>query len=193
MTPDQIHLFHNNNIDVTTKTMTLFGEVDEEMALSAVKNLHILNQTNGTISIYLNTPGGSISDGRVIYDCIKYSSNVVNIYCFGEVYSCGTLILMAGDNRVMLPSSKLLLHSGNEGLSQEHPRNIDQAYANLRDDEKYLENTYLNRMNEKRKKDKKKMLTTKDIRDLITWDRYVLPEEALQLGLITSIGYRLGE
>lgn len=193
MNADQIHIFHNNNLCIPTKTMTLFGEVDEEMAISAVKNLHILNQTNGAISIYLNTQGGSIADGRVIYDCIKYSLNVVNIYCFGEVYSCGTLILMAGDNRVMLPSSKILLHSGNEGLAHEHPRNIDQAYANLRDDEEYLENIYLDRINEKRRKDKKKLLTVKDIRDLITWDKYMKPEEALKMGLITSIGYRLGE
>jgi ATP-dependent protease ClpP protease subunit len=134
-----------------------------------------------------------LNSGRAIYDAIKFSSNVVRIVCFGTVMSCGTLILMAGDHRIMTPNSKLMLHSGQEGLSQDHPRNIDQAYANLRDDEEFLETIYLDRLNEKQRKDKKKLLTSKTVRDLITWDRYMNSTEALKLGLITSIGYRLGE
>lgn len=193
MNIDQIITFHNTELSIPTKTMILSGDVDDDMAVNALKNLHILNQSNGMITVYLFTDGGDLSSGKVIYDAIKYSSNVVRVICFGNVMSCGTLILMAGDQRIMMPSSKLMLHSGNEGLSQEHPRNIDVAYQNLRDDEEFLENVYLDRMNDKRRKDKKKLLTTKDVRDLITWDRYLKPEEALQLGLITSIGYRLGE
>jgi ATP-dependent protease ClpP protease subunit len=193
MTPDQILLLHTNNLDITTKTITLIGDVDDGMFENCVKNLHILNQTNGLITIILNTDGGSLNSGRAIYDAIKFSSNVVRIVCFGTVMSCGTLILMAGDHRIMTPNSKLMFHSGQEGLSQDHPRNIDQAYANLRDDEEFLETIYLDRLNEKQRKDKKKLLTSKTVRDLITWDRYMNSTEALKLGLITSIGYRLGE
>jgi ATP-dependent Clp protease protease subunit len=193
MTPDQIALLHNYNIDVTTKTITLTGEVNDDMADSAMKNLHILNQTNGKITIYLNSDGGDLSSGKVIYDAIKYSSNVIRIVCFSNVMSCGTLILMAGDERIMMPNSKLMVHSGNEGLGQEHPRNIDKAYENLRKDEEFIESVYLDRINEKLRKDKKKLLTSKSIRDLITWDTYLSPEESLKMGLITSIGYRLGE
>lgn len=193
MTLDQISLLHNYHIDITTKTITLSGEVNDEMADTALKNLHILNQTNGKITIYLTTDGGDLSAGKVIYDAIRYSSNVIRIVCFSNVMSCGTLILMAGDERIMSAHSMLMLHSGNEGLGQEHPRNIDKAYANLRRDEAFIESVYLDRMNEKLRKDKKKLLTSKSIRDLITWDTYISPEEALKLGLITSIGYRLGE
>lgn len=193
MNIDQIVTFHNYNIDVTTKTITLTGEVNDEMADTALKNLHILNLTNGKITIYLNTDGGSLDSGKVIYDAIKYSSNVIEIVCFSSVMSCGTLILMAGDKRTMSKNSRLMLHSGSEGLGIEHPRNVDAAYNNLRKDEEFIENVYLERMNEKRRLDKKKLLTRKDIRDLITFDKYMDPEEALKLGLITSIGYRLGE
>jgi ATP-dependent Clp protease protease subunit len=193
MTIDQLVTFHNYNIDVTTKTITLTGEVNDEMADTTLKNLHILNQSNGKITIYLNSDGGDLSSGKVIYDAIKYSSNVIRIICFSSVMSCGSLILMAGDERIMMPNSLLMLHSGNEGLGQEHPRNIDKAYANLRRDEEFIESVYLERMNEKLRKDKKKILTSKSIRDLITWDTYIGPEEALKMGLITSIGYRLGE
>lgn len=193
MSPDQISLLHNYHINVTTKTITLTGEVNDDMAENALKNLHILNQSNGKITIYLNTDGGSLDAGKVIYDAIKYSSNVIRIVCFSNVMSCGTLILMAGDERIMMPNARLMVHSGNEGLGQEHPRNIDKAYANLRKDEEFIESAYLDRMNEKLRKDKKKLLTSKSIRDLITWDTYIDPEEALKMGLITSIGYRLGE
>lgn len=193
MTPDQITILHNYHIDVTTKTITLTGEVNDEMADIALKNLHILNLTNGKITIYISTHGGDLSAGKIIYDAIRYSSNVVEIICFGNVMSCGTLILMAGDKRTMMPNSRLMCHSGSEGLGVEHPRNVEAAFNNLRKDEEFIESVYLERMNEKQRKDKKKLLTTKNIRDMITFDRYIEPEEALQLGLITSIGYRLGE
>lgn len=193
MNIDQIVTFHNYNIDVTTKTITLTGEVNDEMADNVLKNLHILNLTNGMISIYIYTEGGDLSAAKVIYDAIKYSSNVVRIICFSNVMSCGSLILMAGDERVMSPHSKLLTHVGSEGLGVDHPRNLDQAYSNLRNDEIFIESVYLDRMNEKLRKDKKKLLTHKNIKDMLIFDRYIDPEEALKLGLITSIGYRLGE
>lgn len=193
MTPDQISLLHNYNIDITTKTITLTGEVNDEMADTALKNLHILNQTNGKITIYLSSHGGDLSSGKLIYDAVRYSSNIVEIICFSNVMSCGTLILMAGDKRTMMPNSRLMCHSGSEGLGVEHPRNIDAAYSNLRKDEEFIESIYLERINEKQRKDKKKLLTTKFVRDMITFDRYIDAEEALKMGLITNIGYRLGE
>lgn len=193
MTPDQISLLHNYNIDITTKTITLTGEVNDEMADTALKNLHILNQTNGAITVYLSTDGGDLSSGKIIYDALRYSSNVIKIVCFGNVMSCGTVILMGGDLRIMSPHSKLMTHVGSEGLGVEHPRNVDQAFNNLRDDEHFIESVYLERMNEKQRKDKKKLLTHKNIKDILMFDKYIKPEEALQLGLITSIGYRLGE
>jgi ATP-dependent protease ClpP protease subunit len=193
MTIDQIVTLHNYNIDITTKTITLTGEVNDEMADNALKNLHILNQTNGAITIYISTEGGDLSAAKIVYDAIKYSSNVVRIVCFSNVMSCGSLILMAGDERIMSPHSKLLTHIGSEGLGVDHPRNLDQAYSNLRDDEIFIEAVYLDRMNEKLRKDKKKLLTHKNIKDMLIFDRYIGPEEALKLGLITSIGYRLGE
>lgn len=193
MTIDQLVTFHNYNIDITTKTITLNGEVNDEMSDNVLKNLHILNQTNGAITIYISTEGGDLSAAKIIYDAIRYSSNIVRIVCFGNVMSCGSLILMAGDERIMSPHSKILTHVGSEGLGVDHPRNLDQAYNNLRDDEVFIESVYLDRLNEKLRKDKKKLLTHKNIKDMLIFDRYIGPEEALKLGLITSIGYRLGE
>jgi ATP-dependent Clp protease protease subunit len=193
MTPDQISIFHNYSLDVTTKTITLTGEVNDDMAEVALKNLHILNQTNGLITIFLSTDGGDLSSGKIIYDAIKFSSNVVRIICFGNVMSCGTVILMAGDERIMSVHSKLMTHVGSEGIGVEHPRNVDQALINLRNDEEFIESVYMDRMNEKLRKDKKKLLTHKHIKDMLIFDQYISPEEALKLGLITSIGYRLGE
>ncbi len=193
MTIDQLVTFHNYNIDVTTKTMILNGEVNDEMSDNVLKNLHILNQSNGAITIYISTEGGDLSAAKIIYDAIRYSSNIVRIVCFGNVMSCGSLILMAGDERIMSAHSTILTHVGSEGLGVDHPRNLDQAYSNLRNDEIFIESVYLDRMNEKLRKDKKKLLTHKNIKDMLIFDRYIKPEEALQLGLITSIGYRLGE
>lgn len=191
MNIDQINSFHSSNINVTNKIITLIGEINEERFENFIKNMIILNQTNGGILIYLNTLGGDVSYGRAIYDTIKSSSNFVTIVCVGEVQSCGTLILMAGDIRIMTESSKLLLHSGHEGLGENHPRNIDQQYKALREDEQWMTDVYKERINEKRRKDKKKMLTSSQICDSITWDTFYSPKEALSLGLITKIGHTI--
>lgn len=190
---DVISVLHNDDICYQTRTMTLFGEVGDTMMEKALKNLHFLNRSIGTITIYINSCGGDLNAGKAIYDAIKYSNNVIRIVCFGEVASCGTVILMAGDERIMTPHSKLMLHVGEEGVPSNHPRNVDALVKNHRDDENFLENVYLERVHEKNRKDKKKLMTRKDMKELLTFDRYFSPEESLKMGLITGIGYRMGD
>jgi ATP-dependent Clp endopeptidase proteolytic subunit ClpP len=188
-----ITVFHNDDICYQTRTITLFGEVSDTMMEKALKNLHFLNRSIGTITIYINSCGGDLDAGKAIYDAIKYSKNVIRIVCFGEVASCGALILMAGDERIMTPSSRLMLHAGEESVPSAHPRNVDALVKNHRDDEKFIEGVYLERIHEKNRRDKKKLMSKKDIKELLVFDRYISPEESLKMGLITGIGYRMGD
>lgn len=71
------------------------------------------------ISIYLNTPGGSVSAGLGIYDTIQLISPEVSTICTGMAASMGAVILCAGKNgkRAALPHSRIMVHQPLGGVS----------------------------------------------------------------------------
>jgi len=64
------------------------------------------------ISLYVNSPGGSVSAGLAIYDTMQYIKPEVSTICVGLAASMGALLLMAGEEgkRYSLPNSKIMLH-----------------------------------------------------------------------------------
>ena len=64
------------------------------------------------ISLYINTPGGSITAGLAIYDTMQYVSNDVETVCVGQAFSLGAVLLAGGTQgqRRALPNSRILLH-----------------------------------------------------------------------------------
>ena len=180
---DHIDQFHSNSIFVPTKTIKLTGDVDEDMYDLALANIHALDSMTGTITIKLMSDGGSVSIARAIYDLISGCKNEVRIQCYGEVSSAASIILQAADTRCMSPNSKLMIHVGAEGIPTDHPRNVDRLYEQHRFDEKWIEDVYLKRI-----KEKKKRFTRNQLKDIMTWDSYLTPKRSLELGLIDEIG-----
>jgi ATP-dependent Clp protease protease subunit len=64
------------------------------------------------ISIYINTPGGSVTSGLAIYDTMQFVKPDVNTYCVGQATSMGALLLAAGTagKRFALPHSRIMIH-----------------------------------------------------------------------------------
>ena len=64
------------------------------------------------ISLYINSPGGSISDGMAIYDTMNYIKCDVSTICIGMAASMGAFLLPSGakGNRIALPNSEILIH-----------------------------------------------------------------------------------
>jgi len=64
------------------------------------------------ISIYINTPGGSVTSGLAIYDTIQFVKPDVNTFCVGQASSMGALLLAAGSpgKRYALPHSRIMIH-----------------------------------------------------------------------------------
>lgn len=176
-------LFSDRDVFIPTKTIKMLGPVDDIMFEKTLVNLHTLDSVTGDITIKLMSPGGDLDVARGIYDLIRGCKNRVNIQCYGLVASAATLILQAGDLRCMSENSKLMIHVGSESMPQEHPRNIDALYNESRKDEAWIENIYLKSIREKKKRFPKEKL-----RDILTWDTYIDPKEALDLGLIDKIG-----
>ena len=88
--------------------------VSEEIANSIVAQMLFLEMENPEkdISLYINSPGGSVSAGLAIYDIMQFVKCDVSTVCMGMAASMGALLLAAGKNekRYILPNSKVMIH-----------------------------------------------------------------------------------
>jgi ATP-dependent Clp protease protease subunit len=92
----------------------LGSEVNDESANRICAELLLLDAEDNSrdISLYINSPGGSVTDGLAIYDTMQYVSADVRTICVGMAASMGQFLLCAGSpgKRFSLPSSRILMH-----------------------------------------------------------------------------------
>jgi len=92
----------------------LNGEVEDHMANSIVAQLIYLEgkDPNKDISLYINSPGGSVTAGFAILDTMNYIKCDVSTICVGLAASMGSLLLSAGakGKRFALPNSEIMIH-----------------------------------------------------------------------------------
>lgn len=95
--------------------IVFLGEViDEKVANIVIAQLLFLasEDEKKEIKLYINTPGGSVTDGLAIYDTMQYIKPDVSTICIGMAASMGALLLAAGakGKRFALPNSQILIH-----------------------------------------------------------------------------------
>lgn len=92
----------------------LVGVVSYERSTEAImKLLYLDSQKRGSeISLYINSPGGSVDDTMAIYDTIRFVNSPIATYCIGRAQSGAAVILAAGTKgkRYALPHAKIMLH-----------------------------------------------------------------------------------
>ena len=96
------------------RIIMLEGEVNDAMAGVIVAQLLFLESEdpNKDITIYINSPGGSVSAGMAIYDTMNYISCDVSTVCMGLAASMGAFLLSGGTKgkRYSLPNSEIMIH-----------------------------------------------------------------------------------
>ncbi|HEU4977915.1 MAG TPA: ATP-dependent Clp endopeptidase proteolytic subunit ClpP [Solirubrobacteraceae bacterium] len=130
------------------------------------------------ISIYINSPGGSIYAGLAIYDTMQFIKPDVATICCGIAMSMGSLLLTGGakGKRMSLPNSRILIHqpsAGFEGQSSDieiHAREILKVRARI--DEIYAEHTGK---------------TVEEVHKDMERDRFFSAEAAAEYGLIDRV------
>ena len=97
----------------------LSGQVEDEMANAVVAQLLFLEMDNpdADISLYINSPGGSVTAGMAIYDTMQYIKAPVRTVCVGMAASMGAFLLMAGEKgkRMALPNAEVMIHQPSGG------------------------------------------------------------------------------
>ena len=107
------------------RIIILTGEIDENTSSSIVSQLLYLDSINNDdISLYINSPGGSVSAGMAIYDTMNFIKSDVSTICVGMAASMGAFLLSSGEKgkRFSLPNSEIMIHQplgGAEGQATE--------------------------------------------------------------------------
>lgn len=103
------------------RVIFLAGEVTDELANTIVAQLIYLESKDPTkdISLYINSPGGSVTAGLAIYDTMKYIRCDVSTICIGMAASMGAFLLASGTKgkRYALPNSEIMIHQVLGGAS----------------------------------------------------------------------------
>ncbi len=93
--------------------------IDDQVANLIVAQMLFLQgeDPEKDVSLYINSPGGSITAGLAIYDTMQFIKNNVVTYCIGQAASMGAFLLLAGTKgkRFALPNSRILIHQPSMG------------------------------------------------------------------------------
>ena len=102
------------------RIILLTGEIDDNLASSVVAQLLYLDSINNDdISIYINSPGGSVTAGMAIYDTMNFIKSDVSTICLGMAASMAAFLLSSGTcgKRYILPNSEVMIHQPLGGAS----------------------------------------------------------------------------
>lgn len=90
----------------------LMGEVNSETANEVILQLRHLDRTPGDIKLFINSPGGSVTDGFAIVDFMRNCRNDISTICYGRAASMGAFILSCGakGKRFVTPLSEVMIH-----------------------------------------------------------------------------------
>jgi len=97
-----------------------------------------MEDANKEVSVYINSPGGSVTSGLAIYDTMQFIKPDVSTYCIGQATSMGAILLSAGTKgkRFALPNSRIMIHQpwgGIQGAAEDISRHAKEILK-LRDE-----------------------------------------------------------
>ena len=180
--------------DVYTRMMKdrivfLQGEVEEHMANHLVASLLLLDSQNNTpIHMYVNSPGGSVTQGMAIYDTMQLIKSPVHTIVIGQAASMGSLLAQAGDKRFMTSHARHMIHrvsSGTRGTSGSvHVQELEFEDAKRHLEESKKLNEILTNIYVKHNTADKKY---EELYEDMKFDTFLDATQALEYGLIDEI------
>lgn len=112
----------------------LVDEVNAATANELIKQLMYLEkQSNDEITLYINSPGGDVASGVAVYDYISVMRAPVRTVCIGTAASMGAILFLAGNKRLMLPRTRIMIHDPSFGRHDIGGRKSHQIQRELED------------------------------------------------------------
>jgi ATP-dependent Clp protease protease subunit len=167
------------------RVIFLVGPVNDHSANLVVAQLLFLESENPDkdISLYINSPGGSVSAGLSIFDTMQFIKPDVSTLCMGMAASMGSFLLMAGakGKRNALPNSRIMIHQPSGG-AQGQASDIEIQAREILKTREQLNRIYAERTGQPLER----------IAADMERDRWMSPPEALDYGLIDKVIDRRG-
>lgn len=162
------------------RILFMIGEINYRMATEVIMKLLYLdnNQPGTEISLYINSPGGSVDDTMAIYDTIQFIGSPIATFCIGRAQSGAAVILAAGakGKRHALPHSKIMLHQPWGGVTGQASDIKIQAEEILK--AKMVINEILSKLTGQ---------SAEKIASETERDRYMTADEAKDYGLVDEV------
>lgn len=106
-----------NRLDVrdemlSRRELELTSAIDAASCATVIRGLLYLQRTdpNAAVTLYINSPGGEVQSGLALYDVMQAVSCPIHTVCLGMAASMAALLFIAGDERRMLPHSRIMIH-----------------------------------------------------------------------------------
>jgi ATP-dependent Clp protease protease subunit len=164
------------------RIICLNGEVNETLSAAIVAQLLYLESDapEKAITLYINSPGGSVTAGLAIYDTMSYIRSPVSTVCVGQAASMGSLLLCGGEKgkRFCLPNSSIMVHQPSGGYSGQATDIAIHAKEIIR---------VRGKLNEIYRKHMTKVHSIDEIEKLMERDKFLSAEEALDMGIVDEI------
>ena len=159
------------------------GQVNTAMAEVIKMELYYLEAEDPTadITMYINSPGGSVVDGMAIYDAMQYIKPDVCTIVNGLAASMGSLLLMAGakGKRSALPNAEIMIHQPSGG-SEGKASDMEISWEHMKRTKEKLHNLYVKHTGR----------SLEEIKAAMDRDNWLTPQEAVDFGLIDAIQYK---
>ena len=162
------------------RIVILGQQVDDDIAnLIVAQLIHLESEDpDKDISLYINSPGGSVTAGLAVYDTMQYIKPDIQTICFGIAMSMGSLLLCGGaaGKRLALPNARILIHQpsgGFEGQASDieiHAREALKTRAKI-------EEIYARHCNH----------DAAQIHEDLERDRFLSAEESVEYGLVDRV------
>ena len=163
----------------SNRIIPIFGEITNEMASVVIAKLLYLDSVSSKdITLYINSPGGTVIDGLAIYDTIKSIKSDVTTIAVGQASSMGSFLLSSGTKgkRYSLPSAEIMIHQPSGGALGK-ASDIKIAATRIEKHKKRLNTILANNTG------KSYEIIEKDTKD----DFFMDANEALKYGIIDQI------
>ena len=164
------------------RVILLEGEVHDQMANLIVAQLLFLEseEPNKDISMYINSPGGSVTAGMAIYDTMQFIRPDIQTIVMGQACSMGSLLAQAGaaGKRMMLPNARHMIHQPSGG-ARGMQSDIEISYKEITYLKKRLTEIYVQHNSQGK--------TYEDFERDMDRDKFMSAEEALNYGLVDRV------
>ena len=161
------------------RCVSISGEINEESAVDFTDKILDLNlESNEPITVLINSNGGEINSGLLMYDAIVGSKAPIRMICRGKAYSMGAVLFACAKERYMLPNSELMLHQPMLGGKVSGNASSTKSISDSMLETKKKINKLLSKHTKK---------TEEEIDEATSFDHYFSPEESIEFNLCDEI------